>query len=140
MSKIDEFWIINWQGDVLFRYPPPDNFEFMMYSNFFAAIQMFAKELSGEDAAQFVHRFSVGESNYYFLENFSYELYFIIKSKKDVSIKLKDVNKFLQRIESSFIVKFKSFLDLVVTVKKKVHPSIFEPFTDEFQKSLSKYI
>ena len=140
MSKIDEFWIINWEGDVLFRYPPPENFEFMMYSSFFAAIQMFAKELTDEENTQFVHCFSIGNSNYYFLENFGYELYFIIKTGKSVSLKLKDINKFLQTIESSFIVKFKSFLDLVITVKKKVHPSIFEPFNDDFQKSLEKFV
>ena len=140
MSKIEEFWIINWKGDVLFTYPMPENFDFMLYSNFFAAIQMFAKELATEEDAQFVHRFSVGDSNYFFLENFGYELYFVLKSNKSENLKLKDLDKFLQRIESSFVVKFKNFLDLTITVNKEVHPSIFEPFQDNFQKLLKKYM
>jgi hypothetical protein len=140
MSKIKEFWIINWKGGVLFKYPQPKNLEFMMYSNFFAAIQMFAKELVDDEDSQFVHRFSVGDSNYYFLENFGYELYFVINMDKKISTKLKEINKFLQRIESSFIVKFKSFLDLIVMVNKEVHPSIFEPYQDEFEQLLKKHM
>jgi len=140
MSKIKEFWIINWKGDVLFRYPAPKNLEFKLYSSFFAAVQMFAKELTNDEDTEFVHRFSVGNSNYFFLENFSYELYFIINVDKKINIKLKEINKFLQRVESHFVVKFKSFLDLIVAVNKKVHPSIFEPFQDDFQKLLKKHI
>ena len=138
MRPNEEFWIMTCKGDPLFCYPPSTEFTFQDVTNLFTTIQLFASEIQidevqkQKDQVDFISFFSAGKFKYYFLKNDLYALFFIMKVEEDKKVKTKQMNKYLKMIQDLFIERFDDYLERIVNVDKKPHPSIFDTFKDDF--------
>ena len=126
MNIVEEFWILNFDGITLFHYSPEEDKNYQLISAFFSAIQSFANELLDKSQQdRHVHQISLGKSNFTFLVNQDYQLYFV--SKSSLEIKEKQVKKHLKNIEEMFLEDFKSF-----SFKGGGEISKYEVFNEKF--------
>ena len=134
-----EFWIITHAGIPIFYYSPNAKQEPTLIGGFFSAIQEMAKAMGGnpQQIDDYVEQLSLGKVNLTFLSNSKYQLFFIVKTKKN--LKAKKIQTHLQNIEELFIKQFEAQL-----VNFPLDPSLFDSFLNPFlnyfndKKMLSK--
>ncbi|TFF89962.1 MAG: hypothetical protein EU548_05455 [Promethearchaeota archaeon] len=136
---VDEFWIINFDGIPLFSYSPREELSSILISSFFSAIQKFALR-TDDSNSKYINSLSLGESNFNFMVNNEYELYFISKSTKKIKEKL--INKHLKEIEQMFLSKFEEDVKNFsgeITKFDKFEPTFEKYFKDKFTKLKSMW-
>lgn len=112
IQEFKEFWIINKGGIPLFWFSPEEKLYSNLKSGFFYAIHLFMEELMKSNKETDIistQSISLGNSNYIFLYNQYYELYFIARSPKNV--KFKRINFHLKNIEKIFVENYKRELN-----------------------------
>ncbi|MHA1670956.1 MAG: hypothetical protein ACTSV5_10340 [Promethearchaeota archaeon] len=122
---IEEFWVLDWEGKPLYTFTTEEKRRSDLISGFFQTIQSLARNMVQEH----VNTISLGESNYNFLHNTIYELYFVLKCSKKT--KRKTIKARLSTIESLFIEDYRAEL-----VKPEIDPSKFEKFQHKIEKYL----
>ncbi len=129
--KVEEFWIINWDGLPLFKYSPTRSLRIELIGGFLSAIQSFAKTVIEDERGQYLNTLTIGDHSYHFLTDEVYKLYFILKTSKKVKEKI--INLYLQRFQDMFIEEFRKDL---VAFDGDITP--FESFDKKFVKTYDR--
>lgn len=108
MPVIEEFWIINWDGKLLFKYSPVKDLKIGFISGFFSVIQSFASKFEDTDGDKYISNIRLGDSIYKFLNNPTHKLYFILKSSD--RYKQKNIETYLMKLEKTFIEEYKDYI------------------------------
>ncbi|MFX1394203.1 MAG: hypothetical protein ACFFAH_11565 [Promethearchaeota archaeon] len=131
MRVIEEFWIINWDGMPLFKYSPIKDLKVGFVSGFFSAIQSLANNFEDTAGDTYISNIRLGDSNYKFLNNPTYKLFFILKSSD--RYKKKNIEAYLKKLEESFIEEYK---DYIIDFDGNI--SLFEKFQIKINKSYGR--
>ena len=129
--KVEEFWIINWDGLPLFKYSPKRSLRVELIGGFLSAIQSFAKTVIEEERGNYLNTLSIGEHSYNFLTDEIYRLYFILKTSKKVKEKI--INLYLQRFQDMFIEEYRREL-----IAFDGDITIFDSFNKQFVKTYDR--
>ncbi|TFF89315.1 MAG: hypothetical protein EU549_01075 [Promethearchaeota archaeon] len=128
MNLVEEFWIINFDGIPYFSFAPDEELDSNLLGSFFSAIQSFAKQISSDSRNdKFIHSITLGKYLFFFLVNPKNRLYFISKSKKNISEK--NINQHLKKIERMFIEDYKEKIE-----NFDGEIDAFEHFREKFKK------
>jgi hypothetical protein len=132
LDIIEEFWIITFEGIPIFNYSSNQTLNSGLISGFISAIQKFSCEIT-EGNDQFINSFTLGDSKYHFLINQKYQIFFVLKSSKELNPKF--IQKHLKAIKKMFIKEFseeiKSF-NGEISLFHKFKPKIESYFQNKF--------
>lgn len=139
MNLIDEFWIINFHGVPLFKYPSDDDLDSHLIGAFFSAVQKFSSHLDSK-TEQYINSLMLKKNAFHFLINQKYRLYFISKSSKKTKSKL--INPHLKELAELFIGEFEEDIinfDGEITFFNRFLPIFEEYFENKLNKLKSMW-